>query len=101
MTKWDLTFGFSSSEHDPRGPEFRPTDAYGVCFTNYFQMKVAGGTKWGIWIFLNFSCLESLFRDDLTSSERMMIEWQTAITVCLRDTYRERLPLIDNRLFTN
>ncbi|QSZ32068.1 hypothetical protein DSL72_001637 [Monilinia vaccinii-corymbosi] len=91
---WGLTFGFMSPNQDPRGPEHDSDDGesddegnsttYGLCVTNYAQMAYGNDEKnasWGIWIFLNYQRVQALFRNDLTSAERRMIEWASAVTI--------------------
>ncbi|KAH8588689.1 hypothetical protein B0O99DRAFT_638664, partial [Bisporella sp. PMI_857] len=36
---------------------------------------------WGIWIFLKYERIDTLFRSDLNTAERMRIEWEEASTV--------------------
>ncbi|ESZ90980.1 hypothetical protein SBOR_8643 [Sclerotinia borealis F-4128] len=85
---WNLTFGFMSPVEDPRGPEFdqddnKAGDIHGICVTNQEQMLYTDDTvkSWGVWIFINYKEVATLFRHDLTSAERGMVEWATAITL--------------------
>ncbi|KAI9642678.1 hypothetical protein NHQ30_008409 [Ciborinia camelliae] len=86
---WNLTCAFMSPDEDPRGPEMdgeedkRAGDVHGFCVTNYEQMMFSPeqNDSWGIWIFLNYKHVETLFRNDLTSLERRMVEWAAAVTL--------------------
>ncbi|KAA8571431.1 hypothetical protein EYC84_001432 [Monilinia fructicola] len=90
---WNLTFGFMMPKEDPRGLEHDDDDdgsneednatLHGICVTNYAQMKYVHekGQSWGIWIFLSYKQVETLFRKDLTSAERRMVEWAAAVTI--------------------
>ncbi|KAF7946183.1 hypothetical protein EAE96_009186 [Botrytis aclada] len=87
---WNCKFGFMSPDEDPRGPEYPidpedtlPDSVYGLTVTNYQYMEYheAENKKWQIYVWLAYSRLESLFRNDLTTSERKMAEWAGAITL--------------------
>ncbi|KAF7896504.1 hypothetical protein EAF00_006518 [Botryotinia globosa] len=87
---WNCKFGFMSPDEDPRGPEYPidpedelPDSVYGLTVTNYQYMEYheAEDKEWQIYVWLAYSRLESLFKNDLTTSERKMVEWATAITL--------------------
>ncbi|KAB8300874.1 hypothetical protein EYC80_002802 [Monilinia laxa] len=94
---WNLTFGFMMPNKDPRGSEHDDDDdgdddsndkednegVHGICVTNYGQMKYTRekDQSWGVWIFLNYKQVEALFRKDLTSAEKRMVEWAAAFTI--------------------
>ncbi|KAF7931109.1 uncharacterized protein EAE97_009318 [Botrytis byssoidea] len=87
---WNCKFGFMSPDEDPRGPEYPidpedelPDSVYGLTVTNYQYMEYheAEDKEWQIYVWLAYSRLQSLFRNDLTTSERKMVEWATAITL--------------------
>lgn len=84
ITKWNLTYGFSSPTEDIRGPHHDYSHApYAETFLNVEQMEYDKDTNpsWGIWIYLNYATIEALMRDDMNSVDRMSLEWQTATTV--------------------
>lgn len=85
ITKWNLTYGFSSPTEDVRGPHHGPVKdaAYGETLLNMEQMMYETETNpsWGIWIFLNYAEIEALMRDDINSVDRMSLEWLVATTV--------------------
>ncbi|RAL65471.1 hypothetical protein DID88_001037 [Monilinia fructigena] len=78
---------------DPRGLEHNDDDdcndeeddaaLHGICVTNYAQMKYARekDQSWGVWIFLSYKQVETLFRKDLTSADKRMVEWAAAVTI--------------------
>ncbi|KAM0138762.1 hypothetical protein ACHAO1_003361 [Botrytis cinerea] len=87
---WNCKFGFMSPDEDPRGPEYPidpedtlPDSVYGLTVTNYQYMEYheAENKKWQIYVWLAYSRLQSLFRNDLTTSERKLVEWAAAITL--------------------
>ncbi|KAF7932832.1 uncharacterized protein EAE98_004131 [Botrytis deweyae] len=87
---WNCKFGFMSPDEDPRGPEYPidpedtlPDSVYGLTVTNYQYMEYheAENKEWQIYVWLAYSRLQSLFRNDLSTSERKMVEWATAITL--------------------
>ncbi|KAF7882389.1 uncharacterized protein EAF02_005752 [Botrytis sinoallii] len=87
---WNCKFGFMSPDEDPRGPEYPidpedtlPDSVYGLTVTNYQYMEYheAENKEWQIYVWLAYSRLQSLFRNDLSASERKMVEWATAITL--------------------
>ncbi|TGO63846.1 hypothetical protein BCON_0010g00110 [Botryotinia convoluta] len=87
---WNCKFGFMSPDEDPRGPEYPidpedtlPDSVYGLTVTNYQYMEYheAEDKEWQIYVWLAYSRLQSLFRNDLTTSERKMVEWASAITL--------------------
>lgn len=84
ISKWNLTYGFSSAKGDPRGPGYDDddwTDSYGATIVNWEEKKRDPSARYRVWVYLQYQQIESLFRDDLTSSERMGVEWETANTV--------------------
>lgn len=107
ISKWNLQFGFNSPDEDPRGPDCEEDedavgDAFGSCMTNVYQMDFAPDPNigWGIWIFLNYREIESLLRDDLTTHERMMVEWAVANTVFYEPFILNGHSLMGTRSFT-
>lgn len=87
---WNCKFGFMSPDEDPRGPEYPidpedtlPDSVYGLTVTNYQYMEYheAENKKWQIYVWLAYSRLQSLFRNDLTTLERKLVEWAAAITL--------------------
>ncbi|KAJ8059594.1 hypothetical protein OCU04_011249 [Sclerotinia nivalis] len=87
---WNLKCGFMAPGGDPRGPEY-PLDAddkieadvYGLTVTNYAYMMYDRNVNrsWKVYIFLNYTQLDSLFRNDLTTTERKTVEWASAVTL--------------------
>jgi hypothetical protein len=85
VVKHDYKFGFMISYENPSGPEQGEMDApLAVTFTNRSHMlydKHIPNRKPRVFTFLNLSYPEMLFRNDLTITERMQIQWSVANTV--------------------
>ncbi|APA12146.1 hypothetical protein sscle_09g069160 [Sclerotinia sclerotiorum 1980 UF-70] len=87
---WNLKLGFMAPGEDPRGPEYPldpddkiEDDVYGLTVTNYSYMMYDTDVNrsWKLYIFLNYTQLDSLFRNDLTTTERKTVEWASAVTL--------------------
>ncbi|KAF7855419.1 hypothetical protein EAF04_010162 [Stromatinia cepivora] len=87
---WNLKCGFMAPGDDPRGPEYPldsddelGDDVYGLTVTNYTYMMYDKDVNrtWKVYVFLSYTQVDSLFRNDLTTAERKTIEWASAVTL--------------------
>jgi hypothetical protein len=83
---YNYTFSFGQQGIDPETGDPDPSMAswHGLSWLNHKEMREHPNAEWRACCWLRYEDVESLFRDDLSSSERLAIQWAAANTVrCL------------------